>query len=63
MSSEILEKIRVVTVMSHAALEAAQRMDWPGAERALVATIDTINRALRELNSIRIEHTEKTGKP
>ena len=25
MSSEILEKIRVVTVMSHAALEAAQR--------------------------------------
>jgi hypothetical protein len=63
MSSEILEKIRAVTVMSHAAVEAAQRRDWPGAERALVATIDTINRALRELGSIRAEHTEKIGKP
>lgn len=61
MSSAILEKIRAVTVMSHAATEAAERGDWPGAERALAATIDTINRALRELGSIRNEHEEAKG--
>jgi hypothetical protein len=61
MSTEILEKIRAVTVMSHASAEAAQRRDWPGAERALLATIDTINRALRELNSIRSDNDEKAG--